>query len=928
MEKPTLYDRTLGQLRTSPGAIDTLQHVLNCYSTPNLPKPDLGELFLSDENEYLRLMLGAVEYAISPHAAKPRLASLVGITSRESAWTWVATQVRTYVNKDDWARVRDLTRIAQAFSRVFLTTVRRGFPIFFAQEKAESRFDIWRIIHETRMERNSWTCSGPDFESASPSAQTFRQIAERNQTRMHERYLRVLNMGSGSSDMQDVPNTQANPDIGIDEEWPINDPQEHLGLPSDVPLSLSGSIPQDPFIFGERSRDSMGASSVKASPVNEQEYKTDQFAFHPGDVSSIPEEITTNEFRLPVGDWEGRLMDVTVQDLQNAIDFPLAGWPDYLDLYGRDQPDFVTSPNSTVALLPEDSSGAVFYCHQDGDLLSIALMEKGAQKAPNSERATMNENGALVPSMEGRPFVIYRLQPRNSMGHPSGDGPCALRLGPKASGIMMQYIDNPTAGAPGVRKNAAREVLQSLGNSEKMDCPATVSADVCLGFSTYACQSAEVLSNSVKVRNEILVRLVGQQCKGRSGRQSVTQRATAGYCPCCTAPRHVAAPLSYELGGNDPRKQESVDLWAQYGPWAQRRHAVIKYTLESNNRGPAPVGWDWAANSSTFAFPPSLIRGVPYGVPIPITTIAESRRRQRQRLLEARARQQQGCPPAIWEKVPEITVSSKTQKGPYVHPKAPAHCVDTTNPAPVVELEPEDAVMHEVDPLKTSYKNYALTQKTANAEATSTQDPSSNSTALGGKGESKDSETHPSISPRPPDRGGKRDQKDSSQNLKPAWITSPQAADQPPKEPGQVGNSKNPRFPEGKGASRKNMKDSLNLASQQAKNFQLSKGTANPASNGNRKEPVLPSTSSPNATQPSPSESSCLSDAIPEPTYDPASASNENWRGLRRPRTANSPKFPKWGDMKNGAVGMIGTIVWGAFVFYLSKLVQRAGLLL
>ena len=113
----------------------------------------------------------------------------------------------------------------------------------------ESLFDMWRIFNETRMARNYWTFLGPDFESASPSVQMFRQIAERNRTRMHERYLRALNLGSGPSEMQDVLNTQANQDIDIDEEWPINDPEKRLGLPPDIALTLSGKIPQESFFL-------------------------------------------------------------------------------------------------------------------------------------------------------------------------------------------------------------------------------------------------------------------------------------------------------------------------------------------------------------------------------------------------------------------------------------------------------------------------------------------------------------------------------------------------------------------------------------------------------------------------------------------------------------------------------------------------------
>ena len=104
---------------------------------------------------------------------------------------------------------------------------------------------MWRIINETRMRRSSWTFLGPDFESASPSVQMFRQIVERNQKRMEKRYLRAINACAASSDVCDEDD--------IDEEWPINNPEEHLGLPEEIALTLSGSMPYD-STFGKRSR--------------------------------------------------------------------------------------------------------------------------------------------------------------------------------------------------------------------------------------------------------------------------------------------------------------------------------------------------------------------------------------------------------------------------------------------------------------------------------------------------------------------------------------------------------------------------------------------------------------------------------------------------------------------------------------------------
>ena len=364
-------------------------------------------------------------------------------------------------------------------------------------------------------------------------------------------------------------------------------------------------------------------------------------------------------------------MDVTEQDLQNAIAFPLAGWTNYFELYAREPPPFIKSEDSMIALLAGDCHDTAFYRQDDDDPVSIALLEQGAQRVSSLEWTTLNENGHPAPSMEGRPFAIYRLPPRNIMNRPEGNGPFALRLGAQGSGIMMQYLDGPSITAPGIRRCTMREVLQLLENPQQIGYPATVNTDSCLGFATYAYQSAEVLFGPVQARSDLLIRLVGRRCKGHSDRQSVTQRAKVGYCPCCATPTHVAVPLSYELGKDDRRKRTSMDLWAQFGPWAQRRHAAIYYTLEGNDRQPLPAGWDWAANTLDFAFRPALIRGMQDGVPVPITTTAESRRRERQRMEAANARRRIRPPPAILGRPSNPMENAKIGLGPYPHRKSP-----------------------------------------------------------------------------------------------------------------------------------------------------------------------------------------------------------------------------------------------------------------
>ena len=133
-----------------------------------------------------------------------------------------------------------------------------------------------------------------------------------------------------------------------------------------------------------------------------------------------------------------------MEDLQNALDFPLAGWAPYEALYGRAPPNPILSKDSAVALLINLAPTTIFYRGEDQDPLSIALRDAHATKVPNSEWATMDVNGKLVPTMEGRPYTIYRLPQRERRDHPIEGGPWAFWVGPEASGELAQYIQ----GAP------------------------------------------------------------------------------------------------------------------------------------------------------------------------------------------------------------------------------------------------------------------------------------------------------------------------------------------------------------------------------------------------------------------------------------------------------------------------------------------------
>ena len=78
MASTDVTGQILELLKKSPDAMTALQRVLNTFCSANITKPDPGEFFPTDEDQYMALMMGALEYSIFPHAIKPALGQLVG----------------------------------------------------------------------------------------------------------------------------------------------------------------------------------------------------------------------------------------------------------------------------------------------------------------------------------------------------------------------------------------------------------------------------------------------------------------------------------------------------------------------------------------------------------------------------------------------------------------------------------------------------------------------------------------------------------------------------------------------------------------------------------------------------------------------------------------------------------------------------------
>ena len=71
MASNDVTEKILDLSKQSPDALDAPQRVLRTFSSATITKPDPGELFLTNEDKYLALMMGSMEYAIFPHAMRP-----------------------------------------------------------------------------------------------------------------------------------------------------------------------------------------------------------------------------------------------------------------------------------------------------------------------------------------------------------------------------------------------------------------------------------------------------------------------------------------------------------------------------------------------------------------------------------------------------------------------------------------------------------------------------------------------------------------------------------------------------------------------------------------------------------------------------------------------------------------------------------------
>ena len=81
----------------------------------------------------------------------------------------------------------------------------------------------------------------------------------------------------------------------------------------------------------------------------------------------------------------------------------------------------------------------------------------------------------------------------------------------------------------------------------------------------------------------------------------MTQKAKAGFCPCCSWVSHVAIPGAYGIGEHYAHKAAVMRLWQAFGPWGPRPYSAYSYVAENKY---LPRDWDWAAATLQIRFPP------------------------------------------------------------------------------------------------------------------------------------------------------------------------------------------------------------------------------------------------------------------------------------------------------------------------------------
>ena len=158
------------------------------------------------------------------------------------------------------------------------------------------------------------------------------------------------------------------------------------------------------------------------------------------------------DYGLSVSDEDAIRLSLEPQDLLNATDLPMAGWPSYQELYRCDPPVLAAYEASQIAGL--EGVGPRTTCNRVAgrDIVSRALEAAGAVRVDASEWLKMNEKGDMYAPMMVLNYVVYRPPQRSVRDHCNSIGPWGRRLGPRARGSLSQKMHAPRCDPPASRR--------------------------------------------------------------------------------------------------------------------------------------------------------------------------------------------------------------------------------------------------------------------------------------------------------------------------------------------------------------------------------------------------------------------------------------------------------------------------------------------
>ena len=170
----------------------------------------------------------------------------------------------------------------------------------------------------------------------------------------------------------------------------------------------------------ERPGDTLESGSMKeprADWVNPQQDEGTEPKQDPPEEHGWQRDVNMEDYGIfPSNDDHVRVALVP-QDFQNATFLPVAGWPPYLALCGRDPPAPVSSEAPQIAELGDLDYRATYNRVAGADIAPSALAAAGAERVDPSEWPMMNEQGDLYSPAVLLDYEVYRLPPRRVRGH-------------------------------------------------------------------------------------------------------------------------------------------------------------------------------------------------------------------------------------------------------------------------------------------------------------------------------------------------------------------------------------------------------------------------------------------------------------------------------------------------------------------------------